>query len=258
VDPEFGDWSDLARLSQKYFLIYDFMINHLSSHAYYFQDFIEKKDGSPYAGMFIRYKESWPSGQPTTEDIEKIYKRKPRAPGIDVIFKDGTVEKIWCRFGDDQIDLNIQNEVTWHIPEMHEHYTLQLKLAEQGYWVYDFALPMLLLHALYTGETADLVHWLQICPRKQFTTLDTYDGIGIVDVRGLLTDEQIDKTQVVLFSEGANIRRIYNTEAYNNQDTYQINCTYYSALGNNDDADTLARAVNHQTPQWRIFRGVGC
>jgi sucrose phosphorylase len=306
VDPQLGDWGDLTELAEKYFLMYDFMINHLSSQSYYFQDFIEKKDASPYAGMFIRYKDFWPGGEPTTENIERIYKRKSRAPYIDITFKDNTAEKVWCTFGDDQIDLNIQNNVTWQfikdnlkiladhgaaavrldafayaikkvggtcffeepevwemldrvqnilapfqvkiLPEMHEHYTIQLKLAGKGYWVYDFALPMLLLHALYTGETSALVHWLQICPAKQFTTLDTHDGIGVVDVRGLLTDQQIDRTKNLLFEKGANVKRAYNTGAYNNLDIYQINCTYYSALGDNDDAYIVARAVQVFAP----------
>ena len=306
VNPEFGDWSHLTGLSEKHFLIYDFMINHLSSQSFHFQDFVAKKDKSPYAGMFIRYKEFWPNGEPTPENIEEIYKRKPREPYVVVTFKDGTTEKVWCTFGDDQIDLNIKNDVTWQfikdnlqilahhgaaivrldafaytpkkvggtcffeepeiwkmlervqkilapyhveiLPEMHENYTIQLKLAEKGYWVYDFALPMLLLHALYTGETANLVHWLRICPRQQFTTLDTHDGIGVVDVRGLLTDEQINKTKDLLFSKGANVNQIYSTEAYNNLDIYQINCTYYSALGNDDNAYIIARAVQMFTP----------
>ncbi len=107
---------------------------------------------------------------------------------------------------------------------------------------------MLLLHALHTGETANLVHWLNICPRKQFTTLDTHDGIGVVDVRGLLTDEQIDITKRPLFSHGANVKKLYNTEAYNNLDIYQVNCTYYSALGNIDNAYIIARAVQMFAP----------
>jgi sucrose phosphorylase len=306
VDSEFGDWKQLDELSGKYFLMYDFMINHLSSRSFQFQDFVAKKDQSLYAHMFIRYKEFWPNGEPTAEDIKKIYKRKPRAPYITVVFKDGTEEKIWCTFGNDQIDLNIQNEKTWQfiqdnlqtlanhgaalirldafaftskksggacffeepetwemldrvrkilsplqveiLPELHEHHTIQLKLAEKGYWVYDFALPMLLLHALHTGETDSLVHWLRVCPRKQFTTLDTHDGIGIVDVRGLLSDEQINKTKDLLFTRGASVKRIYNTAAYNNLDIYQVNCTYYSALGNNDDAYLIARAVQMFAP----------
>ncbi len=306
VDPEYGDWNDIDRLSEKYFLMYDFMINHLSRQSLPFQDFIAGKDKSPYAGMFIRYNEFWPGGEPTAENIGKIYRRKPRAPYIEVTFNDGTREKIWCTFGDDQMDLNIHNDVTWQyikdnlqvlaghgaalvrldafaytpkkvggtcffeepeiwemlnrvekilspyqveiLPEMHEHYTLQMKLAEKGYWVYDFALPMLLLHALHTGEAASLVHWLRICPRKQFTTLDTHDGIGVIDVRGLLTDEQIEMTKGLLFEKGANIKRIYNTADYKNLDIYQVNCTYYSALGNNDDAYTIARAVQMFAP----------
>lgn len=38
------------------------------------------------------------------------------------------------------------------LPEIHEHYTIQQKIADKGFWVYDFALPMLVLHALYTGK----------------------------------------------------------------------------------------------------------
>jgi sucrose phosphorylase len=306
VDPKFGDWSDINGLSEKYFLMYDFMINHLSSQSFQFQDFVAKKDKSPYAGMFIRYKEFWPNGEPTADELDKILKRKPRAPYIDVTFKDGTSEKVWCTFGDDQIDLNIQNDVTWQyikdnlqllanhgaalirldafgyatkkvgsscffeepevwemldhvnnilsphrvdiLPEMHEQYTIQLKLAQKGYWVYDFALPMLLLHALQTGEVANLVHWLKICPRKQFTTLDTHDGIGVVDVHGLLTDDQINKTKDLLFTRDAIVKKIHSTVTYKNLDVYQINCTYYSALCNNDGAYIIARAVQMFAP----------
>jgi sucrose phosphorylase len=134
------------------------------------------------------------------------------------------------------------------LPEIHGHYSIQLKLAEKGCWVYDFALPMLLLHALYSGETAALVHWLRICPRKQFTTLDTHDGVGVVDVYGLLTDAQIEKTKDFLFTGGAGVKKVYNTAAYKNLDIYQINCTYYSALGNNDAAYLTARAVQVFAP----------
>ena len=44
------------------------------------------------------------------------------------------------------------------LPEIHENYKIQLKMAEKGYWVYDFALPMLLLHGLKTGRTDRLTH----------------------------------------------------------------------------------------------------
>lgn len=134
------------------------------------------------------------------------------------------------------------------LPEIHEHYGIQLKMAEKGYWVYDFALPMLLLHTLFSGDNTRLKHWLTICPRKQYTTLDTHDGIGVVDVRDLLSDLEIDAAQEALYTRGANIKKIYNSTAYNNLDIYQLNCSYYSALGNDDEAYLLARAIQFFTP----------
>jgi sucrose phosphorylase len=134
------------------------------------------------------------------------------------------------------------------LPEVHEHYTMQQRIAERGYYVYDFALPMLLLQALYDGNSANLKYWLSVCPRAQFTTLDTHDGIGVVDVRDLMSDEELERTQENVYRRGANVKRIYNTAKYQNLDVYQINCTYYSALGEDDEAYLLARAVQFFTP----------
>ncbi|MGE7615805.1 sucrose phosphorylase [Paenibacillus sp. NPDC101420] len=306
VDPAFGDWSDVEAMSKDYYMMFDFMINHISRQSPYFQDFLEKKDASEYADLFIRYKDFWPNGEPTQEDVDLIYKRKPRAPYVEVAFKDGSLEKVWCTFDEQQIDLDVTTATTqkfitdnltflaekgasiirldafayankkigtncffvepdiWEmlnhseqtvapygvtvLPEIHEHYSIQLKIADQDYYVYDFALPMLVLHALFSGKVNRLVHWLEICPRKQFTTLDTHDGIGVVDVKDLLSDEEAEMTRESLYSQGANVKKIYSTEAYNNLDIYQINCTYYSALGNDDQAYLLARAIQCFAP----------
>lgn len=51
-----------------------------------------------------------------------------------------------------------------------------------GYWVYDFALPLLMLHAFNFKTAESLKHWLSICPRRQITTLDTHDGMGVDDI----------------------------------------------------------------------------
>lgn len=306
VDPTFGTWEDVARIAADHPLMFDFMINHLSQHSAEFQDFLQNKDQSPWKDLFIRFSEFWANGEPTDAQVEAIYKRKPKAPCFDAQFADGSTEKVWCTFGEEQIDLNTDTSVTrnyirrnvinmmkrgaaiirldafayaikkadtscffiepdiWDLlyeveqiiasyggeilPEIHEHYSIQIKIAEKGFWVYDFALPMLVLHTLFSGDSERLVHWLRICPRKQFTTLDTHDGIGVVDVRDLLTDDEIEATREALFTRGANVKKIYNTTAYNNLDIYQINCTYYSALGDNDDAYLLARAIQFFAP----------
>lgn len=306
VDETFGDFSDIEEMGREYYLMFDFMVNHISAQSEYFQDFLKNKENSLYKDMFIRYKEFWKNGEPTQEQIDKIYKRKPRAPYIEAEFADGSKEKIWCTFCTEQIDLDVTKEKTrefirntlkemcchgasvirldafayalkkadtscffiepdiWELlyeienivkeegaeilPEIHEHYTIPMKIADKGFWIYDFALPVLTLHALYNHTGKYLKNWMEMCPMKQFTTLDTHDGIGIVDVKDLLPDEEIEIVKEQLYKQGANVKKIYSSEAYNNLDIYQVNTTYYSALGNNDDAYLLARAIQFFAP----------
>lgn len=306
VEEAFGDWDDVERLAKKYYLMFDYMINHISAKSEYYQDFLQRKEASPYKDLFIRYKDFWENGEPTEEEVDAIYKRKPRAPYTIAQFADGSSEKVWCTFDEEQIDIDCQAEVgkqfirdnledlcghgaalirldafayatkkggtscffiepaVWELleeckqiiephqvellPEIHEHYSMQVKIAGQGYYVYDFALPMLLINGIYYSKTKYLKHWLTICPRKQFTTLDTHDGIGVVDVRDLLPEEEILRTKEDIFQYGANIKKVYSSEAYNNLDIYQVNCTFYSALGDDDDAYLLARAVQFFAP----------
>lgn len=306
VEPAFGDWNDIENLAGNYYLMFDYMINHISAKSEYYNDFLEKKDESEYKDLFIRYKDFWENGEPTKEEVDAIYKRKPRAPYVEAEFADGTKEKVWCTFDEEQIDINCKSERAkrflgdnlialcnhgaalirldafayatkkagtscffiepdvWEVlkeceelvepyqatllPEIHEHYTIQKKISEQDYYVYDFALPFLLLNTIYYGKSQYLKNWFSICPKKQFTTLDTHDGIGVVDVKDLLPDEEIERTKEDIFKFGANVKKIYNTAAYNNLDIYQVNCSYYSALGDDDDAYLLARAVQFFAP----------
>ncbi len=306
VDPAFGTWEDIKAISKDYQLMFDFMINHISRSSKYYQDFVENKEQSPYKDYFIRYSDFWEHGFPTQEEIDLIYKRKPRAPYIDIDFKDGTSDKLWCTFDEEQVDLDVSKEATLEfirdnlffladagasmirldafayaikkkgtncffiepdiwillktcekmlkekgvevLPEIHEHYSIQMKIADHDLPVYDFALPMLVLHSLYAGTNTRLKHWLNICPRHQYTTLDTHDGIGVVDVKDLMPDEEIEFTRDQLYEKGANVKRKYSSSEYKNLDIYQINCTYYSALGNDDASYLLARAIQFFAP----------
>jgi len=134
------------------------------------------------------------------------------------------------------------------LPEVHEHYRYHQKIAAKGYWTYDFALPMLVLHTLYHHSSEKLKRWFAICPRKQLTTLDTHDGIGVVDVFDLLTEDEIERTLEGLDEKGSNTRRIYSGPEYQNLDIYQVNCTYYSALECNDDSYLAARTIQFFAP----------
>lgn len=107
---------------------------------------------------------------------------------------------------------------------------------------------MVLLYSLYTGKSQRLAVWLKQCPMKQFTTLDTHDGLGVVDAKDILTDEEINYTTQELYKAGANVKRKYSSAEYNNLDIYQINTTYYSALGNDDRKYFLARLLQIFAP----------
>lgn len=60
--------------------------------------------------------------------------------------------------------------------EVHESFQTNIDLAKRGFWVYDFALPLLVLHAFNFHTAKNLRHWLSICPKRQITVLDTHDG----------------------------------------------------------------------------------
>jgi sucrose 6(F)-phosphate phosphorylase len=135
--------------------------------------------------------------------------------------------------------------------EVHADHALQDKLAESGYWVYNFVLPLLILHTLLNCSSETLQDHLRSCPRDQFTMLDCHDGIPVQpDLDGIL---DIDKAQKVVQSclqGGANLNRILSAEHMRRADfdAHQINCTYYSALNLDDDAYLTARAIQFFSP----------
>ncbi|MEK4047638.1 sucrose phosphorylase [Paenibacillus sp. FSL H8-0048] len=311
VDPAFGDWEDIRRFSEKYYLMADFMINHVSIRSEEFKDYMQNGDSSPYREMFIHWDEFWPDGEPTEAEMEALYRRKLQGPYKEFTRDDGKVVKLWNTFFEEQVDVNpwapatqdyfkrnlehiaqyvplirfdafayatkkpgtscffvepdvwevldigmepLQAYGTEMLPEIHENYKVQLKMADQGHWVYDFALPMLMLHGLMTGRTDRLIHWFNICPRKQFTTLDTHDGIGVVDVAGLLEESEIDlvrdKVNEKLTEAQQYIKRPAGIVKMSGSQAkqYQLMSTYYSALDEDDEAYLLARVVQLFAP----------
>jgi sucrose 6(F)-phosphate phosphorylase len=136
------------------------------------------------------------------------------------------------------------------LPELHAHYTLQQRLAEHGYWVYDFVLPALVLHTLFSRSSRKLRTYLRECPRCQFTTLDCHDGIPIQpDLDGILTTQESQAIVARLIERGANLNRLLSRELHDEGfDAHQVNITYYSALGADDDAYIAARALQFFAP----------
>ncbi len=138
--------------------------------------------------------------------------------------------------------------------EIHSHYLKQIEIARQVDWVYDFALPPLVLHAIFNRTSTYLKNWLEISPRNAITVLDTHDGIGVIDVgssdgqSGLLPEEDIDKLVNQIHENCKGQSRQATGKAASNLDLYQVNCTYFDALGQHENDYLLARAIQFFVP----------
>ncbi|WP_341282255.1 sucrose phosphorylase [Paenibacillus sp. FSL H8-0537] len=137
------------------------------------------------------------------------------------------------------------------LPEVHSHYTIQYKLAERGYWIYDFILPYIVLDTLINKTSSSLRRYLISRPAKQFTMLDCHDGIPVKPDLDDLIDTQMARAVVdECLARGSNLSLILSDEhkAADGFDVHQIRCSYYSVLNCDDDAYLAARAIQFFVP----------
>ncbi|MBW3082533.1 sucrose phosphorylase [Bifidobacterium phasiani] len=141
--------------------------------------------------------------------------------------------------------------------EVHSYYRKQIEIASKVDRVYDFALPPLLLHSLFTGHVEPVAHWVRVRPNNAVTVLDTHDGIGVIDIgsdqldrslKGLIPDEDVDNLVRTIHRNTHGESQAATGAAASNLDLYQVNSTYYSALGCNDQHYLAARAVQFFLP----------
>ena len=142
--------------------------------------------------------------------------------------------------------------------EVHSYYRRQIEIAQRVDWVYDFALPPLLLHAFSFKTAQHLKAWLAERPLNALTVLDTHDGIGIIDIGADVTDraahpglvpaDELDRLVDIIHANSGGGSRAATGAAASNLDLYQVNCTFYDALARNDRAYLLARAVQFFLP----------
>ncbi len=138
--------------------------------------------------------------------------------------------------------------------EIHSHYKLQLEIAKEVDYTYDFALPPLVLHTIYTKSSKNLKNWLKISPKNVVTVLDTHDGIGVIDVAnhdgepGLLNDDEIIALVEKIHENSNQSSSRATGDAASNLDLYQVNCTFYEALGKDDFNYLIARAIQFFCP----------
>jgi len=130
------------------------------------------------------------------------------------------------------------------LPEVHDVPATHAALSRRGYWTYDFVLPGLTLHAFRTGAAARLADHLRSSPDRQFTTLDTHDGIPVdPDLEGILDHAEMRALADEIVARGGNVNRILSDRHAEGTDIHQLNCTYRAAVGGDDDRYLAARAI---------------
>jgi glycosidase len=98
VDPDLGDWNDVASIGRNFRLMMDAVVNHVSVKSAWFEAFLRYEP--PYRNYFVEVDES--------ADLSKVF--RPRALPLLTEFETAAGRKrVWTTFSADQVDLNFAN-----------------------------------------------------------------------------------------------------------------------------------------------------
>ena len=148
------------------------------------------------------------------------------------------------------------------LPEIHAEYGLQLhdEVAKENYQIYDFFLPGLMIHTLETGNNKALLTWINEIINKEYKTINMlgcHDGIPVLDLKGkevdgnynkgLLEDKEIESIMNTIMDRGGRVKNLYDPSG-KKLSYYQVNATFFSALGEVEQKLLLARAIQMFMP----------
>ena len=143
------------------------------------------------------------------------------------------------------------------LPEIHAEYGLKLhnEVAKEGYQIYDFFLPGLMIHTLEKSSNKALLTWVNEIVEKKHKTvnmLGCHDGIPVLDLKGkkvngkynkgLLEDNEIETIMDTIIKRGGRVKNLYDPSG-KKISYYQVNATFFSALGEDEKKLLLARAI---------------
>ncbi|MFV8335394.1 glycosidase [Flavobacterium sp. RSP29] len=143
------------------------------------------------------------------------------------------------------------------LPEIHAEYGLHLhdEVANEGYYIYDFFLPGLTIHTIENKTSKALLIWAKEIIAKGYKTvnmLGCHDGIPVLDLKGkevngvynkgLLEDTEIESIMNKIMERGGRVKNLYDPSG-NKISYYQINATFFSALGEDEQKLLLARVI---------------
>jgi len=143
------------------------------------------------------------------------------------------------------------------LPEIHSEYGYGLheEVANEGFPIYDFFFPGLVIDALDRGENEHLLKWIDELTTKGIKTINMlgcHDGIPVLDLKGkdivgfsnegLLSNEEIDAVIERILDRGGRVKNLYGADG-KKISYYQVNATFFSALGEDEQKLRLARAI---------------
>jgi sucrose phosphorylase len=292
VNPEFGNWENIANLGDKFRLMFDAVVNHISAQSDWFKGYLQ--EDPEFQDYFYEVGDDF--------DFSEVF--RPRALPVLTSFDTASGEKkIWTTFSADQIDLNYENPATlsavldvildyvskgasfirldaigfiWkesgtdciHRPQAHRIIQListvldiaapQVSIITEtnvphkdniayfgdGYneaqMVYNFSLPPLTLHTFHSGNVQAISKWARTLslPSEQttfFNFLASHDGVGLMPVRGILTEAEIEAMADRVKALGGFVS--YKSNPDGTQMAYEMNINYLDALGDPNRRD---------------------
>jgi sucrose phosphorylase len=284
VNPELGDWSDVSELKKHYKLMFDLVINHISQHSDWYQNYLKGAD--PGKDYFIE----------ADPDLDLSMVVRPRSLPLVTPAETSRGKKyVWTTFSDDQIDLNFASPrlmvemikiflyyleqgatmirldaiaFLWkefgtnclHLQETHEFVKVLRDITDyinpglilltetnvpnqenlsyfgdndEANMVYQFSLPPLLLHALYSGNSGYLTNWASTVPTLNnecsfFNFTASHDGVGVRPLEGLIPRDELDKLVNGMRSFGGFVNTRRNTDG--SDSPYELNIAYFDAM----------------------------
>ena len=135
------------------------------------------------------------------------------------------------------------------LPEIHASYSEKIYevVAGKGYMTYDFFLPGLLIYAIENRNGKVLADWAKEIQDKKIRVvnmLGCHDGIPLLDLKGILSDDDIQSMIDTIVGRGGFVKDLHGAKNM----YYQVNATYYSALGDDDKKMLFARAIQMFMP----------
>ncbi len=104
VDPNLGTWDEVEHLSEPFRLMFDGVINHVSSKSRWFQQFL---NGNPHYQKFFT---TFSTKEPISDEQLKVILRPRTTPVLTTFPTLHGPRLVWSTFGPDQIDLSFKNE----------------------------------------------------------------------------------------------------------------------------------------------------